>query len=393
MMNVIRRYFEIFLVIAIGLSSGCGGSSDNAPQQQLPTYQYSPPEDLGDGWQVGDLNAKGIDPASLETLINNIQNNAAGYLYIDSIAIAKNGELLLNHRTRTSLDQADGWANNQNIELHVLNSVTKSFTSALIGIAIDRGEIDGVNVLVHDYFQHKLPISNWTESKSNITLENWLNMRSGYEWDEWNVNYLDSNNLNMQMNNSSDPIQFLLDRPMTTEPGTTFAYSTGITFGLGRIIQLASGLSVANYLDTYLLTPLNISQFDYWSLDGQLHTGSALYLTTRDMIKFGQLYLDDGVWNGQRIISESWVNQSTQLRVQLSETGGYGYQWWMTQFDVNGQSYATYYANGFGGQYIFVFPELDLVVGLTGRAYADGQGEGRDIRGIMENDILPSFIN
>lgn len=393
-MKVIRRCFEIFLIVAFGLSLGCGGSSsDSAPQQQLPTFQYSPPEDLSDGWQVADLNAKGIDPTPLETLINNIQNSAAGYLYIDSIAVAQNGELLLNHRTRTALDQADGWANNQNIELHVLNSVTKSFTSALIGIAIDRGEIEGVNVLVHDYFQHKLPIANWTESKARISLENWLNMRSGYEWNEWDVNYLDTNNLNMQMNNSSDPIQFLLDRPMTTEPGSTFAYSTGITFGLGRIIQLASGMSVANYLDTHLLTPLNISQFDYWSLDGQLHTGSALYLTTRDMMKFGQLFLDGGVWNGQRIISEAWVNQSTQRRVQFSETGGYGYQWWMTQFSVNGQSYSTYYADGFGGQYIFVFPELDLVVGFTGRAYADGQSDGRDIRAIMENDILPSFVN
>ena len=227
-MKMIRRYFETLLIITLGLSLGCGGgSSDSTPQQQLPAYQYSPPEDLGDAWQVGDLNAKGIDPAPLETLINNIQNNVTGYLYIDSIAVAQNGELLLSHRIRTSLDQADGWANNQNIELHVLNSVTKSFTSALIGIAIDRGEIEGVNVPVHDYFQHKLPISNWTESKSSITLENWLNMRSGYEWDEWDVNYLDSNNLNMQMNNSNDPIQFLLDRPMSTEPGNNFCLFNG----------------------------------------------------------------------------------------------------------------------------------------------------------------------
>ena len=393
MKHIVCHLREILLVSLIGLSLGCGGSSDSTPQQQLPAYSYSPPQDLGDGWQVGDLNVKGIDPAPLETLINNIQNGASGYLYIDSIAVAQDGELLLNHRTRTSLDQADGWALNQNIELHVLNSVTKSFTSALIGIAIDRGEIEGVNVHVHDYFPHKLPINNWTESKANITLENWLNMRSGYEWDEWDVNYLDSNNLNMQMNNSSDPIQFLLDRPMATEPGSTFAYSTGVTFGLGRIIQLASGMSVANYLNTYLLTPLNISQFTYWSLDSQLHTGSALYLTSRDMMKFGQLFLNGGVWNGQRIVSEAWVNQSTQQRVTLSERGGYGYQWWMTQFSVNGQTYSTYYADGFGGQYIFVFPELDLVIGLTGSAYADGQTEGRDIRAIMENDILPSFVN
>ncbi len=385
----------VLSIFVLWLSACGGGSSSNPPITNEPiTYKYTALSNTNDGWQVGDLNTLGIDPSSLENLINKIQDQQAGYLHIDSITIAHNGQLLLDHRIRTQLDVADGWANNQNIDLHVLNSVTKSITSALIGIAIDRGEISNVDVPVHDYFTHKQPIANWNDDKAAITLEHWLNMQSGYEWDEWNVNYLDPSNLNAQMNNAADPIQFLLDRPMTGEPGDSFAYSTGITFGIGRILQIASGMSVAEYLQTHLLTPLNINTLDYWSLDNQLHTGSALYLTARDTAKIGQLFLDNGQWNGNQVISQSWVNQSTQLRVPLNQEGsfGYGYQWWMLSFSVNDVEYPSYYASGFGGQFIFNIPDLNLVIVLTGSAYEDGQNEERDIIEILENEVIPNFV-
>jgi len=380
----------VFLIICISIFA-CSSSNDSSGPIQ--SYSYSPPQANGDGWQTNDLTQLNIDPTALETLIDNINHENSGFLHIDSLVIAQNGELLFEQQLRDSLDVADTWANNSDIDLHIVNSVTKSFTSALLGIAIDQQIISGVDKKVHDYFQHKLPIVNWTQTKQDITIENWLNMRSGYEWDEWNVNYLDASNLNSQMNNAADPIQFLLDRPMASEPGTTFAYSTGISYGLGRIIQLASGTSLNNYLRDNLLTPLNINEYDFWSLDGQLHTGSALYLKTRDMAKFGQLFLDGGVWNGERIISEQWVQSSTQQRVDLNDDGssGYGYQWWMSQFQSGSRTLSTYYANGFGGQFIFVFPEISLVIAMTGSAYEDGQGEERSIRSILEQTILPTF--
>lgn len=372
----------------------CSSSSDSSPDQLVESYLYAPPSAKNDGWQVNDLDQLNIDPSRIETLIDNINNQRAGFLHIDSLVIVYNGELVFEQQLRDSLDKADAWAGNTDIDLHVINSVTKSVNSTLLGIAIDQQLISGVDENIHDYFQHKLPIANWTTDKQNITIENWLNMRSGYEWDEWNVNYLNSANLNAQMNNASDPIQFLLDRPMATTPGSTFAYSTGISFGLGRIIQLASGQSLDSYLVENLLTPLNITKYDYWSLDNQIHTGSALYFTTRDMAKFGQLFLDGGVWNGVRVVSEEWVNASIQQRVDLNSDGtvGYGYQWWMGQFTANGQAYNTYYADGFGGQYIFVFPDLNLVIAMTGSAYDDGQPEERSIRNILEQSILPSFV-
>ena len=380
----------LFLVILIA----CSSSSDSPSEQPAEPYAYAPPETKNDGWQVSDLNQLNIDPTRIETLIDNINNQRAGFLHIDSLVIAYNGELVFEQQLRDSLDIADSWAGNTDIDLHVINSVTKSVNSVLLGIAIDQQHISSVDERVHDYFQHKLPIANWTDNKQSITIENWLNMRAGYEWDEWNVNYLNPENLNAQMNSADDPIQFLLDRPMATTPGSTFAYSTGISYGLGRIIQLASGQSVNNYLVENLLSPLDITKYDYWQLDNQYHSGSALYLTTRDMAKFGQLFLDGGVWNGVRIVSEEWVNASIQQRVDLNDAGtvGYGFQWWMGQFTASGQVYSTYYADGFGGQYIFVFPDLDLVIAMTGSAYKDGQPEERSIRSILEQCILPSFV-
>lgn len=401
MIQATRIFYIAFGLMLINWISGCGGSSSSnqvSTSPQTPTtttYRYQVPAATGDGWQVASLVAKGIDPLPLENLINNIKTKQTGFLHIDSLVIAQNGELLLEQQLRNSLDLADGWASNQDINLHVVNSVTKSFTSALVGIAIDQGLIANVNVPVHDFFQHKLPVANWSEDKQAITIENWLNMRHGYLWDEWNVSYLNASNLNSQMNNAADPIQFLLSRPMATKPGSTFAYSTGVSYGLGRIIQLVSGLSFDQYLQTYLLTPLNITSKDFWSLDGQLHSGSALYLKTRDMAKFGQLFLDGGIWNGERIISQEWVEQSTIQRVDLNQSGtvGYGYQWWMRQFQVGQQILKCFYASGYGGQFIYVFPEINLVIAMTGSAYLDGQSDERDIRTILEQSILPSFIN
>jgi CubicO group peptidase (beta-lactamase class C family) len=332
-----------------------------------------------------------VDEALLTLLVNNIRNDVNQFRYIDSVLVAKNGRLLLNEQFKTELDFTDGWAGNQNIALHILNSVSKSFASTLIGIAIDQQIISDTDVLIHDYFAHKQPIANWTDAKASITLQDWLTMRHGYQWDEWNVSYFDDANLNAQMNNAVDPMQFLLDLPMEEEPGEVFAYSTGVSFGLGRLVEHASGESLTSYMETHLFEPLSISNYTFWSLDNSPHMGSALYLSTRDMAKLGQLFLDGGVWNEQQIISESWIAQAIQKRVD-NDSWGYGYQWWMTSFTVGETAYETYYADGLGGQHIFVFPALNAVVAFNGNAYEDNERDQRSYRMILEDYILPSLL-
>lgn len=154
---------------------GCGSDSSSAttPTIEQPTqaYTYRVPLQRNDGWQVTDLNALNIDELQFVELMNNVRNEQHGYKFIDSIAVVKGGQLIFDERIRTRLDFADDWAGNKDVELHILNSVTKSVTSALIGIAIDKGFIQGVDVKVYDFFDYKQPISNFTNKKENVTLK------------------------------------------------------------------------------------------------------------------------------------------------------------------------------------------------------------------------------
>ncbi len=399
MMTIKTKLLRISIVLStiVALSScGSDGSKDkngntSSAQQVFANYSYQEPATENDGWQTAHLDDFDIEVAPYEALVKKIVDGDNGYRHIDSVMVVKSGTIVFDENFRTELDIADGWANNTNVDLHILNSVTKSFTSALIGIAIDQGYISNVEVNGHGYFQHKLPAANWTDEKENITLKNWLTMRHGYRWDEWDVSYLNSENLNSQMNNAPDPIAFLLSRPMETKPGETFAYSTGVSFGIGRLLEHATGQSVTAFMEQNLFSPLGINDYTFWALDGQLHTGSALYLSPRDMAKFGQLFLNDGSWNGEQIISKTWIEESTR-RYHDADTWGYGYQWWNTSFIVGNKEFESFYADGFGGQYIFVLPELDVLVIFTGRAYQEGQMEEYRVRTVMQNDILPTLV-
>ena len=370
---------------------GCGGSGSSSEETLSESYSYQIPLSINDGWQVDHLSNQNVDEVLITQLMNNIENDVDQFRYINAVLIAKNGRLVLNEQFKNELDFTDQWANNQDLDLHILNSVSKSFASTLIGIAIDQQVISSTDLLVHDYFPHKQPIANWSDAKANITLQNWLTMRHGYQWDEWNVSYFDPENQNALMNNASDPMQFLLDQPLAEQPGSVFAYSTGVSFALGRLVERASGESLTNYMEEHLFDPLSITSYTYWSLDNTPHMGSALYLSTRDMAKLGQLFLDGGVWNGNQVISESWIEQATVKRVD-NDTWGYGYQWWMTEFSVGETVYETYYADGLGGQHIFVFPALNAVVAFNGDAYEDNERDQRSYRMILEDYILPSLI-
>ncbi|MCP4273934.1 MAG: serine hydrolase [Gammaproteobacteria bacterium] len=382
----------IALFVSIFLSACGSSSSDNSTSSPQPAlYSYQQPEILNDGWIVSDASSLNINTSILESVVQNIINGQENFRYINALVIIKNGQLLLDERFKSALDFTDDWSGNQDLNLHILNSVTKSFTSTLVGIAIDQQLIPDVDVLVHDYFPEKFPVQNWDGPKANITLKNWLTMRHGYLWDEWNISYLEPSNLNSQMNNAADPMQFLLDRPMDTTPGTTFAYSTGVSYGIGKIVQKSSGMNIHQFMEQFLFTPLQITDYDYWALDGQIHTGSALYLSIRDMAKLGQLFLDKGLWNGTRVVSEAWVDEATHRYVD-NGNWGYGYQWWMRRFQVNGQSLDCFYADGFGGQYIFVFPGINAIIAFHGDAYTDAEKEHRNVTRIMEDFLLPELF-
>jgi CubicO group peptidase (beta-lactamase class C family) len=246
---------------------------------------------------------------------------------------------------------------------HQIYSCTKSFTSALVGIAIEEEYIEGVDQHVLDFFPDRT-FDNLDDSKASMTLDDFLTMRAGLDWPD------DDMSLTYQMATQRDWVQFVLDRPMAVEPGTEFLYNNGVTHVLSAVVQQATGMTLEEYAEPRLFEPLGITHYR-WGQDWQGITIGAwdLYLTPRDMAKFGYLYLNGGVWDGVQVVPADWVQQSTRAHVVFENVGtgdqtGYGYQWWIyPRTDV-------FAAEGLDGQYIVVAPNLNMVVVFT----ADLQG-------------------
>jgi CubicO group peptidase (beta-lactamase class C family) len=275
-----------------------------------------------------------------------------------------------------NLDQFDAWVGNNDPERHVMHSTSKSFTAALIGIAIDQGFIASVDVPFYDLFPYG-SYANPDPRKATMTLKDALTMRLGLEWDEWSLPYgTNGNDLQDLTSNNTDYAKALLDLPMESNPGTTYTYNTAATIAIGQALQNAVGIPMADFADQNLFAPLQIQTSDWLLTPTNLpNGGSGLYLEPRDMIKFGQLFIDDGVWNGQQLVSSQWVATSIQPHAVLNWTltTGYGYQWWLNRFTYNGQAIESWSTRGFGGQDIFCFPSLNLVVAFTAQNYESGE--------------------
>ncbi len=261
---------------------------------------------------------------------------------------------------------------------HSTASVGKSFTGALVGIAIREGYIEGVDQKVADFFPDD-PDWQTDPLKQAMTVEHLLTMTSGLDWPESAASYSSSQNIMNQMMRSRDWVQFVLDRPMVATPGITFNYSSGVSHLLAAIVQEATGTSAISFARAHLFEPLGISHV-FWPSDprGILFGGGGLRLTPRDLAKFGQLYLQDGVWDGQQILSPEWVEASIAQQVNAHGAASYyGYQWW-----VRGSG--TFAAHGYRGKRIFVIPDLEMVVVFT----ADLSGNIPSV--LLSNFIVPS---
>ena len=237
--------------------------------------------------------------------------------------------------------------------VHPLTSCTKSFLSALVGIAVSEGHLD-LDDKALDLISDRT-IANDSPLKREITVEHLLLMRSGLDWPEWSVPYSSSDNILRQMWSSPDWTQFVLDRPMAVAPGTAFNYSTGDSQILTAVLKQATRTSTREFARTHLFEPLGIPLAHWrWSSSpaGVAFGGGGLHLTARDMAKLGTLYLQGGVWEGRQIVPTEWVEASVAPAY-------YGYHWWRL-------SSGGYAALGYGGQRIAVVPDLELVVVITG---------------------------
>lgn len=345
------------------------------------TYRYIVPENSGDGWETATLESVGIDPTLILSLMNILSGQ--NHHLVHGILIARNGRLIMDeYFPGYRRDDQNNLVFFNSGVIHDQASATKSFTSALLGIAIEHGFIESIYQPVHDFF----PEIDWgtDDPRREITLEHMITMSSGIQWDQAAYAPLDPRNDLILFATSTDPWQMYLSRPLVHNPGSHMEYSEASINVVGECIRRSSGLRLDEFAQSFLFDRLGITD-RYWNVkqDGWVWASGDLFIRPRDMLKFGQLYLQDGAWNGEQVIPTEWVDKASEpfhtfdqysnfherhLMTTHAMTG-YSYAWWTLDSQIYGE--IAYSATGWGEQRIIVLPEYDMVVVFTGGSQWD----------------------
>ncbi len=358
--GTVRRYRRIAGAVLTGAvlaacsgtdSGGDGGDGGvdqqggSAPQQEVP----------GAEWLVEDPADHGMDAARLDDARD--YAFAAG-MNTQGVVVVRDGVIVAEWYADGS-DQ-DSWTASW--------SVAKSFTSALVGIAIEQGKIPGVDEPMTTYFPE------WAGTpREEMTVRDVLQMSSGLDWvEDYDPSALDGSDIIQIVLNHPDQLAYAAARPTLAEPGTRWSYSSGDTLLLSEVIAQATGMPAHEYAAAELFEPLDVEQAEWWrDAAGHTLTYCCLDTTSRGFARFGLLYLRDGEWGSERVVPRSWVEDSLEV-APASPEGEYGYQWWLG--DVDGVPADMFSARGHDGQYIYVIPSLDLVVVRNG-SYVKDPGE------------------
>lgn len=361
---------SIALMMCALLTWGC-------QKEKPPDYQYHLPESASDGWEVGDAVENGVCSRVIARMMDELSDRP-GHGFHD-ILIVKNGKLVFEEYFDGYLFSQDPPGSNgefisYNRETdHFLASVTKSVTSVIVGAAVKEGYLGDLQARVVDVLPGYEEIL--TGEKANITIEHLLTMSSGLAWDESSTSYEDPSNDVTQLFNAEDPIEYILSLPLVDPPGTQFLYNSGGTNVLGAILREATGRSLLEFGNEYLFDPLNVEGGSWMGLPGDhLFASGGLFLRPRELAKIGSLLLNDGYWKGTQVITGEWIAASVSEHVPtqgrtLPLAHAYGYQWWIQDYAVEGRTFSTYMAAGWGDQYMIVFPEHDMIVVMNGGNY------------------------
>src|SRR4030095_11469932 len=314
------RRCALLLLVAVTLASAAQA------QAQWPTK----------AWQSTTPDAVGLDPKVLAEFDSNI--TAGKYGYVDSILVIRNGKIAFDRSYKHDYDQIYGadarkrgplnmldpggpynyfnpWWHPyyRRGDLHTMQSVTKTITSVVIGVAIARKEFPDINTPVLKFFDSQ-KVASVDDRKRRMTIRHLLTMTAGLEWNE-GLPYNDPNNTATLLEESFDWVKFTIDRPMAVEPGTIFNYNSGASQILSHVFRVATGQDIEEYAAKYLFAPLGIGDY-YWKRTptGLADTEGGLYLKPRDLAKIAYLFLKNGEWEGKQIVQLDWVKASVTPR-------------------------------------------------------------------------------
>lgn len=319
------------------------------------TYKYKMPEEKDDGLKTGSIINSSLDTGLIHTLMNRIVDHT--YPGIHSILIIKDGKLILEEYFYEYNAQT----------LQELRSATKSFSSTLVGIAINKGLITSLNTPMLTYLPEYHP-KNPDPRKNQITIKNLLTQQSGFACYDYDSK---SPGNESKMYPTDDWIKFMLDLPMAGNPGEATSYCSGNIQLLDKIVENVSHQSLHDFAQQNLFDPLGITDFVWNYAPNKSHEDDygQVCLTPRDMAKFGLLYLNGGVWNGKQIVPKEYVAQSLSKQ-SVVDGINYGYLWWCEDLTApNGVKYRGMAAKGNGGQRIFIWPDENMVAVVTAGNY------------------------
>ncbi len=241
-------------------------------------------------------------------------------------------------------------------------------------MAVTRGDFPSLDTPVLKYFD-PASVANLDDRKRRITIRNLLTMTAGFDWLE-NVPYSDPKNSASLMEAANDWVKFTIDRPMSDEPGTRFNYNSGVPVLLAHIFRAATGQDIEEYAAKYFFAPLAIERY-YWKRIplGLADTEGGLYLERHDLAKIVTLFLQKGLWDGKRIVSEQWVAESIAPSITANERSKYGYTWWLYPYGKDDPR-LTFAGSGFGGQVPLAIPAYDIVIVVNAWNIQGGPGLG-----------------
>ncbi|MEZ5020157.1 MAG: serine hydrolase [Bacteroidales bacterium] len=340
-------------------------------------YSYTAPEPAGDGWSTGDAGENGLSVTVLSEMMDYI-NGREGH-NIHSVLVVRGGKLVFEEYFAGYLYSSDPPGSNGDYLQydretdHFLASVSKTVTSVIFGAAVKEGFITDLDEKIIDIFPQYSDIL--TGKKADITVRHLLTMSSGLAWDESTTSYGDPANDVTKLFTSTDPIRGILSNVLLTTPGQSFLYNSGGTNILGAVIEKYTGMSLLSFGNTYLFDPLEVSGGLWQKMGGGLFFASGgVFLRPRELAKIGFLFINDGWWNGSHVVTKDWIDDSVTEHIStmgktIGKAHAYGYQWWLIDFHSNNRTYDCYMAAGWGGQYMLVFPGMEMIIIFTGGNY------------------------